>query len=48
MMKKFTQFFAFILLSFSALAQGTESFTNIPASATNYATRTWTGDNGLT
>ena len=47
MIKKFTQFFVFVLLSFSALAQGTETFTNIPATGTSYGTRLWTGDNGL-
>lgn len=31
----------------SAFAQGTETFTNIPAAASSYATRDWTGDNGL-
>lgn len=30
-----------------AFSQGTETFTNIPAAATSYATRDWTGDNGL-
>jgi len=29
-------------------AQGTETFTNMPANASGYATRTWVGDNGLT
>lgn len=27
---------------------GSETFTNIPAASTTYATRTWTGDNGVT
>ncbi|RXK57833.1 T9SS type A sorting domain-containing protein [Lacibacter luteus] len=36
--------FAFVL---SLAAQGTETFTNIPASSSAYATRDWTGDNGL-
>jgi len=39
-----------MLLIFSvkiAVAQTTESFTNIPASVTSYAVRNWTGDNGL-
>lgn len=29
------------------LAQGTETFNNIPASASGYATRNWTGDGGI-
>lgn len=36
-----------ILLSNFIFAQGTESFTNIPASASSYVTRNWTGDNSL-
>jgi len=31
-----------------AFSQGTETFTNIPASASSYATRTWVGDNNQT
>jgi len=34
----------FTILSFS---QGTETFTNMPASSSSYATRTWTGDGGI-
>lgn len=34
----------FVSLVFS---QGSETFSNIPAFATNYATRDWAGDNGL-
>lgn len=53
MIKKFTQFFVFVLLSFSALAQGSESFTKLstiptPPATSSYTTRTWIGDNGLT
>ena len=36
-------FFAFL----TSFAQGTESFTNIPANSGTYATQSWTGDNGL-
>lgn len=36
------------LFPFILSGQGTETFSNIPASATNYTLRTWTGDNGLT
>ena len=36
--------FFFVSLAFS---QGSETFAKIPASATNYATRDWTGDNKL-
>lgn len=34
-------------IGFTTLAQGTESFTKIPASSSSYTTRNWTGDNGL-
>ncbi len=34
-----------ILSSYIAFAQGTETFTNIPATSSSYSTRTWTGDN---
>jgi endonuclease I len=36
-------FFAFL----TSFAQGTESFTSIPANSGTYAAQTWTGDNGL-
>jgi endonuclease I len=36
-----------ITASLSAFSQGTETFTNIPASNSSYLTRNWTGDNGL-
>jgi endonuclease I len=35
-------------MALQAMAQGTETFTNIPAASSSYAARTWTGDNGLT
>ena len=38
--------FTIFFVSF-AFTQGKETFSNIPAPANNYATRTWTGDNGL-
>ena len=39
----------FLFSSFTSLmvGQGTETFTNMPANATSYASRTWIGDNGL-
>jgi endonuclease I len=48
-MKKiiFTITTLFLLIQFS-FGQGTESFTNMPASSTTYAARTWTGDDGKT
>lgn len=47
MTKRYSLILIFFLTCFSALAQGTETFTNIGAAETNYTTRTWTGDNGL-
>lgn len=41
----------FVSLTFffvTSFAQGTETFTNIPAASSSYSARTWTGDNGLT
>ncbi|MEP7079480.1 MAG: endonuclease [Ginsengibacter sp.] len=38
--------FTIFFVSF-AFTQGSETFSKIPAAATNYATRDWTGDNGL-
>lgn len=38
----------FLFLTSFLFGQGTETFSNIPASFSNYAVRTWTGDNGLT
>jgi endonuclease I len=34
-------------MAFSALGQGTETFTNMPANSSSYASRTWLGDNNL-
>ncbi|MEJ7627472.1 MAG: endonuclease [Ferruginibacter sp.] len=51
MYKKFTSHFLVILVLMgfvqTAVAQGTETFQNIPASSTSYALRNWTGVNGL-
>lgn len=38
---------AVLTMATALLAQGTETFTNIPAAASNYTLRTWTGDNSL-
>lgn len=35
----------FSIISLQIAAQGTETFTNIPATSSSYATRSWTGDN---
>ncbi len=48
MKKKLLLLFSFIIYTSSLLAQGTETFTNIPASSGSYLARTWTGDNTLT
>lgn len=48
MIKFYASLFLSITLCFTTYAQGTESFTNIPAANSSYTTRTWTGDNGLT
>ncbi len=48
MIKFYTSLFLSIVLCFTTYAQGTETFTNIPAASSSYSTRTWTGDNGLT
>ena len=47
-MPKLYSFLLTLLVSTTAIAQGTETFTNIPASNSSYTTRNWTGDNGLT
>lgn len=45
---KFLILVSALFLSVTAtIAQGTESFTNIPAANSSYLTRNWTGDNGL-
>lgn len=36
------------LISSLGFSQGSETFQNMPANASNYATRNWTGDNGET
>ncbi len=48
-MKKLIAFLftSLVLISF-AVAQGTETFTSMPANDGAYSLRTWTGDNGLT
>lgn len=47
MLKRYLFFFILIAFSTSSIAQGVETFTNIPTSGSGYAERTWTGDNGL-
>lgn len=47
MMKFYTTLFVSLCLWFTADAQGAETFTNITTGSSAYATRTWTGDNGL-
>lgn len=47
MIKFYTTLFLSLCFWFTADAQGTETFLNIPAANSSYATRTWTGDNGL-
>jgi endonuclease I len=47
-MSKFYLSLITLLFAATALSQGTETFTNIPANASNYATRVWVGDNALT
>lgn len=40
--------FALVVFAYTvSIAQGSESFTNIPANTASYATQTWTGDNSL-
>lgn len=46
-MPKLYSFIFSFFVSISVFAQGTETFTNIPASNSGYAARNWTGDNGL-
>lgn len=46
MIKILTVIIAFFTFSFS-IAQGTETFNNIPANSGSYAAQTWTGDNTL-
>lgn len=46
------KFYLLVLILTSAFtpqiwAQGTETFDNMPANASNYTTRTWTGNNGI-
>ena len=47
MRKIYATFFYCLIFITNASAQGTETFSNIPAAASSYATRDWTGDNGL-
>ncbi|MEO7310367.1 MAG: endonuclease [Chitinophagaceae bacterium] len=46
-MKKLYLLLVCAFAGISLFAQTSESFTNIPASASSYAARAWTGDNGL-
>lgn len=46
MLKNFTLLFTLLFVSLFTFGQS-ESFTNIPPSASAYATQAWTGDNGL-
>ncbi|HMJ48447.1 MAG TPA: hypothetical protein VK498_14035, partial [Ferruginibacter sp.] len=48
MLQKFTFFFLIAFSGLTVSAQGTETFTNIPASSSSYSTRNWPGDNGIT
>jgi len=48
MKKTFILFALGLLLAGFAWAQGSETFTNMPANNTSYMTRTWTGDDGVT
>lgn len=47
MLKNYTLLVACLLMTIFAQAQGSESFTSMPAGQSSYAPRTWTGDNGL-
>lgn len=47
-LKAATLFILVFLVTSLGFSQGTESFSNIPANANNYATRIWTGDNNET
>ena len=47
MFKPYFLLILFCIFSFCAIAQGTETFINIPASSGTYTTNNWTGDNGL-
>lgn len=46
-MRHFLLWMMVLATSTGLLAQGTETFSNIPASASGYATRNWTGDGGI-
>ncbi len=50
MIQRYTLIFLFLFSSFAAIAQGTETFQNIPAlnPTSSYGAFNWTGDNGLT
>jgi endonuclease I len=47
MLKLYSLLFS-LVISISAVAQGTETFNNIPANNSSYATRNWVGGNNLT
>jgi len=48
MSKIYSLLIALLLISLAGYTQGTESFTNAPATGSTYTAITWTGDNGLT
>lgn len=47
MLKRYLFFMLISVFSLGTFAQGTETFTNIPAANSGYTERVWTGDNGL-
>lgn len=47
MIKIYTLLLLLVIFTLTAVSQGTETFTNMPANATSYATRIWIGDNTL-
>ena len=47
MLKHYALLFLIAIISIPAFSQGTETFSKLEDSATNYTTRNWTGDNGL-
>ena len=47
MLKRYLILFLIAVISLPAFSQGTETFSKLADSATNYTTRNWTGDNGL-
>ena len=47
MLQRFSLAIIMAITSVFSIAQGTETFTNIPANSGTYAVQNWTGDNGL-